>query len=124
MGVEIIIAIRPFDRFQMLAILIKVPEFPPRDIGVMRMGETDGQRPGAFIMAARKLVQFLHSEIRDLVVIFHLVGNLGHASTRHRAHVVVPPVDALAGFAVIRRPAEIGGIDVGRQAELNSAALS
>jgi len=36
---------------------------------------------------------------------------------------VIPPVDALAGLAVIRRPAEIGWIDVGRQAFLEAMEL-
>ena len=50
-----------------------------------------------------------------LVVIFHLIGDLGHARAGDGAHIVIPPVDAFTRFAVIRRPAKIGRVDVGGQ---------
>ena len=74
-------------------------------------------------MAARQVIDLAGGVIGDLVVIFHLVGNLGHPGTRHRAEVVIPPVDPLARLAVIRRPAEIGGVDIGGQAFLEPVHL-
>ncbi len=32
---------------EVLAIFVEVPEFAPRDIGVVRMGKGDGEAPGA-----------------------------------------------------------------------------
>jgi len=52
----------------------------------------------------------------DVVVIFQLVGDFRHACVRHRAQVVIPPVDAFPRFAVIGGPAEVGGVDISRQA--------
>ncbi len=87
------------------------------------MGEADGQAPGPAVMAAREVVELARRVVGDLVVIFHLVGDLGNAGAGDRTQIVIPPVDAFAGLAVVRRPAEIGGIDVGRQPLLEAMQL-
>ena len=87
------------------------------------MGEADRQAPGPFFGAARQVVKLLHRLMGDVVVIFKLVGDLRHARAGDGAKVVVPPVDPLPRLAVIRRPAEIGGVDVGRQAFLEPVQL-
>ena len=61
--------------------------------------------------------------MRDIIVIFQLVGDFGNACAGDRAHVVVPPVDPLARFAVVGRPAEIGGVDVSGHAFLEAVQL-
>ena len=70
--------------------------------------------PG-FPRAARQVPELGDSAEADLVVIFKLVGDLGHARAGHRAEVVIPPVDAFARLAVVRRPAEIARVDIGGQ---------
>jgi hypothetical protein len=74
-------------------------------------------------MPARQVVELGHRVMRHLVVVFHLVGDLGHARAGDRAHVVIPPVDPLARFAPVGRPAEIGGVDVGGQPLLEPVQL-
>ena len=59
----------------------------------------------------------------DFVVVLHLVGDLGHAGAGDRSQVVIPPVDALARLAVVRRPAEVGRIDIGGQPGLEAVQL-
>ena len=123
MGVVVLVGHRRYFRQQVRAILVEIPVFPPCHVRVMRMGETDRQTPGPRIVAARQVIDLLHAVERDLVIVFHLVGNLGHARARDRSHVVIPPVDPFAGLAIVRRPAEIGGIDVRRQPLLESMQL-
>ena len=105
------------------AVLIEVPEVLPGDIGVVRMGEAHREMPGPRIVAARQIVELLRREVGHLVVVFELVGDLGDARAGHRAHVVIPPVDALAGPAVVRGPAEIGRIDIRGQPRLETVEL-
>ena len=102
-------------RHQMRAVFVEVPVFPPRDVRIMRMGEADSHHPGAGISRAGKVIDLLRGVKGHLVVIFQLVGDLGHSGAGDRAHVVIPPVDPLTWAAVIGRPAEIGGIDIGGQ---------
>ena len=59
----------------------------------------------------------------DLVIIFQLIGDLGHARARDGSKIVVPPVDPFPRLAVVRGPAEIGGIDVGGQTLLEAVQL-
>ncbi len=105
------------------AILIEIPIFLARNIGVMRVGEAGGQTPWARIKPAAIFTDFAHRMKPDLVIIFHLVRGLGHTSARDRAHIVIPPIDPLTWFAVIGGPAEIGGIDIGRAAFLKTMHL-
>ena len=122
MGVHIFIGKGRW-RLQFRGALVKIPVFLARHERVVRMGKACGQAPGARIKAARQIVELLHRLMADVVIIFQLVGDLGHACAGDRAHVVIPPVNPLAGLAVIRGPAEIGGVDVGGQAFLEAVQL-
>ena len=109
-----------------LAVFVEVPILPARDVGVVRMAEGYGQAPRPRIRLvgmARQLVELLRREEGDLVVIFDLVGGFGDAGAGDRAEIVVPPVDALAGLAVVGRPAEIGRVDVGGEPLLEAVQL-
>ena len=108
---------------KVVAIFVEVPVFPARHVGIMRVGEADGEAPRAIVCAARQIVELARRVVGNLVVIFHLVGYLGNAGAGDRSHVVIPPVDALARLAVVRGPTEIGRIDVGRQAFFESVQL-
>ena len=123
MRVMVLIPKRRNRRQQVFAILIKVPILAPRHIGVMRMRETHRHTPRTLLHTPRQIVKLLLSQMCDLVVILHLVRDLGNASPRHRPHVVVPPVDALAWFPVIRCPTIVRRVDVGRQPFLKSMKL-
>ena len=59
----------------------------------------------------------------DFVVILHLVRNLGGTGAGDRPEIVIPPVDAFAGFAIVGCPAEVGRINVGRQTLLEPVQL-
>ena len=123
MGVLIGVGDRADVWHQVVAILVEVPVFLAGNIGIMRMRKTDGQTPWAGIAAARQVIKFAGRVIGDLVVIFHLIGNLGHACASDRAHIVIPPIDPFTGFAVIGGPAEIGRIDVSGQTVLEPVHL-
>ncbi len=110
-------------RHQMLAALVEVPVFLARDIGIMRMGEADRQHPGPRIKTARQVVDLRPGLMGNVVIVFQLVGDLGHPGAGDRPHVVIPPVDPLARLAVVRGPAEIGGVDVGGQPFLEPVQL-
>ena len=87
------------------------------------MGERDGQAPRAGIEAARQVIDLLHRLMRHVVVIFQLVGNLGDTRAGDGTKVVIPPVDPLTRFAIIRGPAKIGGVDVGGQTLFKAVQL-
>ena len=105
------------------AVGVEVPEARAGDVGVVRVGEADGQAPGARVVAAGEVVELGGGVVGDLVVVFELVGDLGGAGAGDRAEGVVPPVDALAGPGVVRGPAEVGGVDVGGQPLLEAVQL-
>ena len=110
-------------RFEFGRALIHIPELAAGDEGVVRVGEADRQAPRAGVAPAREVVEFLDRVEGDLVVVFELVRDLGHACASDRAEVVIPPVDAFARFAVIGGPAEIGGVDVGGEPFLEAVKL-
>ena len=113
-------------RIQRLAVLVEVPVFAARHVGIVRVRERHGQAPWPAVRivgCARIFVELLRRKEADLVVILHLVGGFGDARAGDRAEIVIPPVDALAGLAVIGRPAEIGGIDVRGQPLLEAVQL-
>jgi hypothetical protein len=49
------------------------------------MGEADRQAPGPVVLSPREIVELLRGGEGDLVVVFHLVGDLGHARAGDRA---------------------------------------
>ena len=76
------------------------------------MREADRQAPGARIMAPGQIEHLAGCVIGHFIIIFELVGDFGNARAGDRPHVVVPPVDTLIGFAVIRSPAKIGRVNI------------
>ena len=110
-------------RQQMVAVVIQIPIFLARHVRVMRVGKADGHAPRAVIKATRQVIDLARCLECDGVVIFHLVAYFGHPCARHRPHVVVPPVNAFAGFAIIGGPAEISGIDISGQTFLEPVQL-
>ena len=87
------------------------------------MREADRHAPRTLIKSTGKLVKLGLCVIGDLVIIFHLVGRFSHTGTGHRAHIVIPPINPLTGFAVIGGPAEISGINVSGQTFLKAVHL-
>ena len=63
-------------------VAIEIPIFLPHDVGVVRVREAHGQAEGAAVALAGEVEELLAGEMRDLVVIFELVGHLGHARLR------------------------------------------
>ena len=122
-GVLAVASDRRDGRVEFRAVGVEVPELPACDVGVVRVGEGNGQAPRPRVVAARQVVKLAGRLVGDLVVIFELVGDLGDAGALDRAQIVIPPVDALAGACVVGRPAEIGRIDVGRQPLLVAVQL-
>src|SRR4051812_13374077 len=74
-------------------------------------------------MISGVIVDLANREEGDLIVEFKLVGDLRYPRLEHRSHVVIPPVDAFLLEPPIRRPAEVGGIDVGGEALLEAMQL-
>ncbi|MDT4889081.1 hypothetical protein FQZ97_1257360 [compost metagenome] len=74
-------------------------------------------------MTASEIVELGFCLIGDLVVIFELIGNFCRSCTSDRTEVMIPPINAFAGLAIIRCPAKISGIDVCRQALLKAVQL-
>jgi hypothetical protein len=89
----------------------------------MRMGEADRQAERAVVFAAAVIIDLAYRLKGDVVVILHLVGDFRDASPGDGAHVVIPPVNPLSRLAVIRCPAEIGRVNVGGQALLETVHL-
>ena len=79
------------------------------------MGKADRDTPWTIIGTPRQIVNLARRVIGNFVVIFHLVGDLGHTGPGHRPHVVIPPINPFTGLAIIGGPAEISGINIGGQ---------
>ena len=124
MGVELGIGDGTDGRRRNVAVAIEVEEAPAVDIGVVRMGEGDLQEERLVTPIAGPVEDLAVGEEGDFVVIFELVGDLGGTGLLHRGHVVIPPVDPLAATQPpIGRPAEIGRVDVGGEALLETVQL-
>ena len=65
-----------------------------------------------FIFAVAKLIQRLHWAMRHFIIIFHLVAGLGDPAG-DLAQIMIPPINALTRFAVIRCPAKVGRVNIG-----------
>ena len=61
---------------------VEVPVFLPHDVGVVRVGEADRQAERAAVALPCEVEDALASEVRNLVVVFELVGHLRHAGLR------------------------------------------
>ena len=77
------------------------------------MGEADGEAPRALIFAAAKLIQRLHRAVRHFIIIFHLIADFGDPCTSNRVQIMIPPINSLTWFTVIRCPAKVGQLNIG-----------
>jgi len=87
------------------------------------MNETRDQAQRALILATRVIIEHTRRLRADFVVVGELVGNRRDPSLLHARHVVVPQVDALIGIFPVRNPAEVGRVNVGRDAILETVQL-
>ena len=82
MRVVVVVVHRRNLRQQVLAVFVEVPVLLAGDIRIVRVGEADRQAERAVVFAAAVVVDLAHGLEGDIVVIFHLVGNLGNAGAR------------------------------------------
>jgi hypothetical protein len=87
------------------------------------VGEGDDEAQRRVAVVAGLIVDAPGGLERHVVVVLDLVGDLGDPGLLDRAHVVIPPVDALLAQAPVGGPAEVGRIDVGGQALLQAVQL-
>ena len=87
------------------------------------MRKTHRETPRAFIFPAREIIHLARRVIGHFVIELHLVGNLGNTGPRYRAHIVIPPFDPLARFAIVRRPAKIWRVNISGQAFFETMQL-
>lgn len=113
MGVMLVKIQRRNIRVQGWAICIVIPVFLPCHIGIMGMGKADRQAPWPVFPTSGKLIEFLTGKMGNLIIIFQLIGGLGYPCPGHRAQIMIPPVYALSGLSVIRRPAKISRVNIG-----------
>ena len=90
--------------------------------GIMRMGERGDEQEGTLVVGAGDFIERALGGEGDFVVEIELVGAHAEAGLRHRTHIVIP-VRPLRRMIPVRRPAVVGGIDVGRQALLEAVQL-
>ncbi len=103
-------------------VVVEIPPFRERYIGIMGVDEGDHHHEGV-VRRPRVLKDFSFREKPDFLVIFDLEGGGGDTRFDHAVHVMVPLVDALVRQFPIRRPGEIAGIDVGRDALVEAVQL-
>ena len=103
-------------------IAIKVPVGLRHGERVVRMRERGDKQERAGIAGAGEVEDRPLGHKRGLVVEVELVGANADAGLTHRAHVVIP-ARAMLGLIPVRRPTEVGGINVGRQPVLESVQL-
>ena len=89
---------------------------------VVRVRERDEEEEGALLPSARQLVDLSHGMEGDLVVEVQLVRRQADAGLHDAEHVVIPG-RAMVRPVPVRRPAEIGRVDVGREALLEAMQL-
>ena len=104
-------------------LVVAVPVLARDRVGVVRMGERDAQEERPPVRLARPVREPTPGGERRRLVEVELVRGLGDARLLDARHVVVPPVDPLVRLIPVRRPAEIGRIDVGGQPLLEAVQL-
>ena len=102
---------------------VKIPIFLAGNIGIVRVCKTHRQTERPILFGSRELVEPEFGVIGDFVVIFELVGNFSGAGIRNGTEIMVPPIDPLVRFRPVRCPAEIGRVDVCRQALFKTVHL-
>ena len=89
---------------------------------IVRMGERGDEQERAPVVRPRDVEDRALGGEGDLVVEVELVGAHADAGLGDRAHVVIP-ARPFVGMVPVGRPAEIGGVDVGRQPFLEAMQL-
>ncbi len=102
---------------------VEIPVASPRDVRVVRVGERHAEEERDVTLVAGVVVEPADRVEGHLVVVLELVRHLGDAGLLDGAHVVVPPVDALARAAPVGRPAEVAGVDVRGEPLLEAVQL-
>lgn len=69
------------------------------------------------------IVNDTHRLRADFVVVGQLVGNRRNPGLLDARHVVIPQIDTLLRITPVRHPAEIGGINIGGDAILETVQL-
>ena len=102
---------------------VAVPE-ALRDLPrIVRVGERDEQEVRLVGAVARDLIQLAHRLEGDLVVVVGLHARGADPRRKHALHRVVPGQRVLERAAPVRRPVDVGGIDVGGQPLLEAVQL-
>ena len=124
-GVRVHLVVRQPGRAGQVDVLVgvEIPVTAARDVGVVRMAEGHAEQERDVALEAGVVVQPANRVERDLVVVLELVRDLRDPGLLDRAHVVVPPVDTLAGAAPVRCPAEVARVDVRREPLLEAVQL-
>ena len=110
-GIERDVAERDPRRVDRL-VFVEVPEGPGDGEGVVRVGQRGHYQEGPAVRRADVVVDRPLGREGDLLVEVHLVGADAEPRVGHRGHVVVP-ARPLGRPLPVRRPAVVGGIDVG-----------
>jgi hypothetical protein len=92
------------------------------DVRIVRVGHRHDETERAAVAAASEVKELLAGGDHDLVIEVDLIGARARARLDDRIHAVIPARALLEG-APVGRPAEIAGVDVGRQALLKSMQL-
>ena len=103
-------------------VAVEVEIFPRDCVRVVRVRQRGDQQQRARVAAPRAIVDLAFGGEGHLVVEVQLVGAHGQPGLRDRTHVVIP-VGALLRMIPIRRPTEIGGVDIGGQTLLEAVQL-
>ena len=94
-------------------VAVSLPPVRRREIGIVGRDERDGERERPVIAPVRVLVQPAHRLELGLVVIGDVDASPVGSGIEHPAHVVVPLEPGLVVDPPVRRPQEVGRIDVG-----------
>ena len=94
-------------------VAVALPPVRRREIGIVGRDERDGERERPVIAPVRVLVQPAHRLELRLVVIGDVDASPVRSGLEHPAHVVVPLEPRLVVDPPVRRPQEVGRIDVG-----------
>ena len=103
-----------------------VISFPParrREIGIVGRDERDGERERPVVATVRVLVQPAHGLELGLVVVGDVDAAPVRSDIEHPAHVVIPLEPGLVVEPPVRRPQEVGRIDVGGDSLLVAVEL-
>ena len=105
-----------------VVVAIEVPQPAGRHVGVVRMDEGGAEQERPLVGRARVVPDPALGLKGNFLVVIDLERAVVGAGLRDRQHVVEPPMDPV-GLLPGRRPAEVAGINVGRDAVLEAVQL-